>query len=349
MSPLQECNPTSEGVSKDDLVIPVIDFEPYLSGTPADKHAVGISITKAFKTSGFLYLKNHGIPPSVVKKIFNTSTEFFKRPQNEKDSLAWTTPQSNRGYVARGREKVTQSLDKDEIKKMREAIPDLKESIEIGREDEDGCPNQWPDKIDDKGSEFTGIMKAFFLTCKELHIKIMRAIALGMCLPEHFFDEFTDGGDNTLRLLHYPSVPKSIFKSNEGQVRAGEHSDYGSITLLFQDARGGLQVRSPRGTFIDAVPIADTIVINAGDLLARWANDQIKSTLHRVVEPLPRQEDSGDSEVYPARYSVAYFCNPNFHKFIEAIPGTFGGDLGDKRYEGINSGEYLVWRLAATY
>ncbi|EQL37707.1 hypothetical protein, variant [Blastomyces dermatitidis ATCC 26199] len=349
MSPIQECNPISEGVSKDDLVIPVIDFEPYLTGTPADRHAVGISITKAFKTSGFLYLKNHGIPPSTVKNIFNTSAGFFGRPRPEKDSLAWTTAQANRGYTAMGREKVTQSSDMDEIKKMRETIPDLKESFEIGREDEEGCPNQWPDKIDDQGRVLTEIMRAFFLTCKELHIKIMRAIALGMCLPESFFDEYTDAGDNTLRLLHYPSVPKSVFRDNEGQVRAGEHSDYGSITLLFQDARGGLQVRSPKGTFIDAVPIADTIVINAGDLLARWANDQIKSTHHRVVEPPPRQGGDENSDVYPARYSVAYFCNPNFHKFIEAIPGTFGGELGAKKYERINSGEYLVRRLTETY
>ncbi|PGH04597.1 hypothetical protein GX51_03430 [Blastomyces parvus] len=349
MSPIQECNPISEGVSKDDLVIPVIDFEPYLTGTPADRHAVGISITEAFKTSGFLYLKNHGIPPSVVKNIFNISAEFFERPRIEKDSLAWTTPEANRGYTEMGREKVTQSSDRDEIQKMRETIPDLKESIEIGREGEDGHPNQWPDKLDDKGREFTEVMKAFFLTCKELHIKVMRAIALGMCLPEHFFDEYTAVGDNTLRLLHYPSVPKSVFRENEGQVRAGEHSDYGSITLLFQDARGGLQVRSPRGTFVDAVPIADTIVINAGDLLARWANDQIKSTNHRVVEPPPRQGDDENSDVHPARYSVAYFCNPDFHKFIEAIPGTFGGELGEKKYEGVNSGEYLVRRLAETY
>ncbi|PGG96735.1 hypothetical protein AJ79_09463 [Helicocarpus griseus UAMH5409] len=348
MSPIQECNPTSEGVSKDDLVIPVIDFEPYLTGTPSDKHAVGMSITNAFKTSGFLYLKNHGIPPSVTRKVFDTSAEFFARPQEEKDLLAWTTPQSNRGYVAKGREKVTQASDPNEIRKMRNSNPDLKESIEIGREGVEGHPNQWPDEIDDKGKEFTEVMKAFFLTCKDLHIKFMRAVALGMCLPEHFFDEYTDGGDNNLRLLHYPPVAKTVFKNNEGQVRAGEHSDYGSITLLFQDARGGLQVKSPKGTFIDATPIADTIVINAGDLLARWSNDQIKSTIHRVVEPIPKQ-GSEDSDEYPARYSVAYFCNPNLEKFIEAIPGTFGGNLGEKKYEGINSGEYLVQRLAATY
>lgn len=86
----------------------------------------------------------------------------------------------------------------------------------------------------------------------------MRAIGLGMGLDVGFFDRFTDVGDNTLRLLHYPAMPKEVFVKNKEQVRAGRHTDYGSITLLFQDDRGGLQVRSPEGTFVDATPIPGT-------------------------------------------------------------------------------------------
>lgn len=188
-------------------------------------------------------------------------------------------------------------------------------------------------------------MLDFHNQCKALHIEVMRAIAVGMGLSESYFDGFTDVGDNTLRLLHYPEVEKSVFKSNKLQVRAGEHTDYGSITLLFQDMRGGLQVKSPNGNFVDATPIKDTVVVNAGDLLARWSNDTIKSTLHRVVEP-PAPEEG---DVHPARYSIAYFCNPNFDSQIEAIEGTYGGEKGEKKYQGINSGDYLVQRLAATY
>lgn len=308
-----------------------------------------MAITDAFKTAGFLYLKNHGIPPSVVAEVFAHSARLFDRPQAQKDSLAWTTPESNRGYVVFGREKVTQSSDKADIATLREGNPDLKESMEIGREGVDGLPNQWPDQIDEDGKHFTRVMKSFFKTCQDLHMKVMRAIAMGMGLPEHFFDEYTDNGDNNLRLLHYPPVSKKVFRDNPGQVRAGVHSDYGSITLLFQDSRGGLQVCSPQGTYVDATPIADTIVINAGDLLARWSNDTIKSTRHRVIEP-PHEENEEDStHEYPARYSVAYFCNPNMDKFIEALPGTYGEGVAEKKYEGINSGQYLVQRLAATY
>lgn len=240
--------------------------------------------------------------------------------------------------------------------------------MEIGREGVDGLPNQWPDGLDEEGREFKRVMQEFFRTCQGLHMKVMQAIALGLGLPEHFFDEFTDGGDNNLRLLHYPAVPKAVFRQNTGQVRAGEHSDYGSITLLFQDSRGGLQVRSPKGTFVDATPIADTIIINAGDLLARWSNDTIKSTRHRVVEPPETNlqetekdkhdqkdqkpegnQEEGEVEMYPERYSIAYFCNPNLDKYIEALPGTYGDEIGEKKYEGIKSGDYLVQRLTATY
>ncbi|RAL14650.1 isopenicillin N synthase family dioxygenase [Aspergillus homomorphus CBS 101889] len=348
--PKQQCQPVTTAIEKDDLVIPIIDFGPFLHGTPADKHEVAMSVVHAFKTSGFLYLKDHGVPPSVVSHVFSSSARFFARPQGQKDSLCWTTPQANRGYVKTGQEKLSTVDDVPAASGDARSIPDLKETMEIGREGVDGLPNRWPDHLDAEGQDFKAVMLSFFDMCKALHTEVMRAIALGMHLPEHYFDSYVDAGDNNLRLLHYPAVDKSVFKSNPLQVRAGEHSDYGSITLLFQDGCGGLQVRSPRGTFVDAVPVADTVVVNAGDLLARWSNETIKSTRHRVVEP-PKVVDGEDdsSGVYPDRYSIAYFCNPNNDQLIEAIPGTYGEDIRPLKYPGITAGDYLVQRLTATY
>ncbi|OAA49954.1 thymine dioxygenase [Beauveria brongniartii RCEF 3172] len=233
----------------------------------------------------------------------------------------------------------------------RHAIPPAAESFEIGREPHERFRNHWP--AQDKVDGFREEMMAFFETCQELHVQVMRAVAMGLGLDETHFDGFVDSADNTLRLLHYPQVKADVFKDNVGQLRAGEHTDYGSVTLLFQDDRGGLQVRSPSGKFVDATPIPDTIVVNAGDLLARWSNDTIKSTIHRVVEPPHDDHDGHDASVdvdvvYPPRYSVAYFCNPNADKLIEAMPGTYA-DEADKKYEGITSGDYLFQRLAATY
>ncbi|KAH7162504.1 hypothetical protein B0J13DRAFT_517764 [Dactylonectria estremocensis] len=329
-------------VSKAGLVIPLIDFARFLSGTPAERKETADAILHGFQTAGFIYLKNHSVPLDDLKHAFSTSARFFDQPSDDKMALGWTTPQANRGYSAPGREKVsTKLMEIADVEKIRAAAPDMKESFEIGREGEEGMPNQWPK--DSAVAGFKTDMLAFFGQCKELHVEVMRAIAVGMGLDEEFFDQYVDVGDNTLRLLHYPSIKSEVFKINPGAVRAGEHSDYGSITLLFQDTRGGLQVKSPSGQFVDATPIEGTVVVNAGDLLARWSNDTIKSTIHRVVEPPRKSADS-----YPPRYSIAYFCNPNFKSHIEALPGTYSTEQ-DKKYSGINSGDYLVQRLTATY
>ncbi|KAK3942411.1 hypothetical protein QBC46DRAFT_380158 [Diplogelasinospora grovesii] len=333
-------------VQGDGLVIPLIDFSKFLDGDEDEKLATAKAILHGFQTAGFIYLKNIPITHQTRAHVFDTSAKYFRLPIETKLAHAWTTPEANRGYSAPGREKVTQLTDVSEVDKIRNAVPDIKESLEIGREGEPGHPNRWPaEEADGELHGFKTVMMDFFDQCKALHVEVMRAIAVGMGLDPMFFDTFVDVGDNTLRLLHYPAVDKKVFQVNPGQVRAGEHSDYGSITLLFQDSRGGLQIKSPNGKFVDARPIEDTCVVNAGDLLARWSNDTIKSTIHRVVEP-PHAEADGD--VHPARYSIAYFCNPNFTSHIEALPGTYATET-EKKYEGINSGEYLVQRLTATY
>jgi isopenicillin N synthase-like dioxygenase len=173
-----------------------------------------------------------------VSNVFSHSAKFFARSKAQKDALAWYSPEANRGYTAQGREKVTDLEEQGEVEELRKAVPDLKESFEIGREGEEGMPNMWPPtEGDDEAKVFKDVMQEFFGTCKALHMQVMRAIALGMSIEESWFDSFTDVGDNTLRLLHYPGVSKSVFKRSDGQlqVRAGEHSDYGeTVALLAQ-------------------------------------------------------------------------------------------------------------------
>lgn len=167
-------------------------------------------------------MKNHSVPLDDLKHAFSTSARFFDQPLDDKLDLGWTTPEANRGYSAPGREKVSQLQEIDDVEKVRAAAPDLKESYEIGREGVEGLPNQWPK--DGAVPDFRTDMLGFFDQCKELHVEVMRAIAVGMGLDEEFFDRFVDVGDNTLRLLHYPEIKSEIFKINPGAVRAGEHS-----------------------------------------------------------------------------------------------------------------------------
>lgn len=224
-------------------------------------------------------------------------SSFSSRPSLTPSQL---NAHSNRGYVSHGREKVTQINDTAEVAALRAHAPDLKESLEIGRDNHPRLLNAWPDHYDHEGTAFRKTMVNFYHACQGIHIQLMQAIAAGLGLHAGHFDGLIGAADNNLRLLHYPAVSKEAL-SGEGHVRAGEHTDYGTTTLLFQDLRGGLQVRSPKGNWIDATPIEGTIIVNAGDLLSRWSNGLLASTEHRVVQP-PNDPLDG---VYPDRYSCA--------------------------------------------
>jgi len=206
----------------------LIDFSHFLSNDTSAKQETAKAVLEGFQKTGFIYLKNHGIPSDVVSSVFAKSAKFFARSQEQKDALAWYSAVANRGYTAQGREKLVPLGETGTEEEVRKTVPDLKESMEIGRDDQPETPNMWPGG-DEDAEAFKKEMNDFFQTCNGLNMQVMRAIALGMGMDESWFDGFTDAGDNTLRLLHYPGVSKKIFKRNDGQlqVRAGEHSDYG--------------------------------------------------------------------------------------------------------------------------
>jgi isopenicillin N synthase-like dioxygenase len=189
----------------------------------------------------------------------------------------------------------TEHTDLGLVEELRKTVPDLKETMEIGRDNHPVYKNNWPPG----DVAFKEIMSSFFWTCQALQIQIMSALAVALGFENEYFTPFIDQGDNNLRILHYPPATAGIF--DENQVRAGKHTDYGTITLLFQDSAGGLQVKSPGSTWVDVTPIPGTVVVNTGDLLNRWSNGLIASTQHQVVKP-PTQPVDG---MFPGRYSIA--------------------------------------------
>ncbi|KAL9595999.1 MAG: hypothetical protein Q9219_006083 [cf. Caloplaca sp. 3 TL-2023] len=320
----------------------LVSIAPLIDAHSSSTVETAQALLDALVNSGFLYLTDAPISPSVLSRVFDLSAKFFERSREEKERLAWTTPKANRGFTKMGQEKVSLRLSKEEVARDRDGEgEDQKESLEIGRDNEEGYPNQWPEGDE----EFKQVMLDFFERCKRLHAIVMKGIAVALKLDPEFFADYVKQGDNTLRLLHYPSVAPQAFVG--GRVRAGLHSDYGSITLLFQDSRGGLQVERADGNFVDVTPIDGTIVMNAGDLLSRWSNGLIQSTRHRVVEPPLKVKGEGQG-FYPPRYSIAYFCNPDFDKTIDALPGTWNSNM-KKKWDPINSGDYLEQRLSSTY
>jgi len=323
--------------------IPLIDFSKYRKATSiSEKRRTADEIVNGFKEVGFVYLSGHGISSDTVQTAFEKSANFFRLPMDVKSKLAWEDPRSNRGYVQVGRERVTQSADAAEIAALRAKAPDSKETMEIGRDWDATWKNQWPQESN--APTFKQTMLDFFQICHELHVVVMRSIALGLDLGEMFFEDKINNQCHNLRLLSYPPIRSALLRE-DGQARAGAHSDYGSITLLFQDHVGGLEVQNPHTKHFQAAPpIPGTIVVNAGDLMARWSNDVLRSTLHRVVAP-PAQKISESETIAPARQSIAFFCNPNFDAKISCLPNC--GKY--PKYPPVTTEEYIVGRLAATY
>ncbi|KAJ6609998.1 thymine dioxygenase [Mycena sp. CBHHK59/15] len=326
-----------------DTGIAIVDFAPFLDGS--SKKEVADSILSSFKEVGFVYLLNHGIPQERIAEMFELSKTFFSQPMDVKQ-LAPHPPSGthHRGYSSPGQEKVVQHVyHPDAIAEERARAPDAKESFECGREGDEVMPNIWlPDGV---LPGFKEKSLDFFWLCYEIELNILRALALGFDLPEEYFLKYHTAPDNQLRLLHYPSVPTEALQ-NERISRIGQHSDFGSITLLLQDDVGGLEVEDPHiaGLFRPAPPIQGALAVNAGDFMMRWSNDTIRSTIHRVRAP-PHAKSDG---MTPDRYSIPYFCCADFRTVVDCIPGTWS-DERPKKYEPISAEEYIMKRMAATY
>lgn len=165
-------------------------------------------------------------------------------------------------------------------------------------------------------------MTGFYEHCNGAAQEILRAVALGIGLEdENYLLPFHKGSNNQLRLLHYPPVETEKLSSN-AMARMPAHSDWGTITMLFQDDCGGLQVEDPNmpGTFVEATPVKRALVMNVGDLLMRWSNDYLRSTLHRVTVPPLQPSQSGQKMMTRARYSIPYFVSPDAKAVIECLP-----------------------------
>jgi isopenicillin N synthase-like dioxygenase len=163
--------------------------------------------------------------------------------------------------------------------------------------------------------------------------ELMRIFAVGLGMDKHFFDDKVDRHITNFSVLHYPEQPKEPLP---GQLRAGAHTDYGSLTILKPDnAPGGLQVLGKEGAWIDVPTLPGTFVVNLGDLMAEWTNDRWVSTLHRVINP-PRDKALGSR-----RISMAFFHQPNYDAIIECLPTCSSADR-PARYGRPTSGEH-VW------
>ena len=165
-------------------------------------------------------------------------------------------------------------------------------------------------------------------------LRLLPVLALALGLDRDWFAPYFAQPTTFLRLLHYP--PQAVDAPDDA-FGSAPHTDYGFITLLAQDDRGGLQVRRRDGSWLDAPPIPGTWVVNVADMLSRWTNGRWQSTPHLV------KNVSGAD-----RYSCPYFFDMSMDSSIEVLP-TCQGPNNPPRYKQVRYGDYLLERLDRNY
>jgi isopenicillin N synthase-like dioxygenase len=295
---------------------------------------VGREIDETLRTVGFFQITNHGVSSEIADACWNTTRDFFDLPLAEK--LEVERPAGGLcGYFPIKSESLAQSI-------QGMSAGDLKESFNAGvsnffpvthtMADETEAAlfgiSEWPDAL----PELRTTWKAYFEEMERLSNRLMSIFALGLDLDEDYFADKIDKSPSSLRAINYP--PQDV-APEEGQLRAGAHTDYGTLTILRQEAgRGGLQVRDDKSLSWVDVPATDgAYVINIGDLMARWTNDRWMSTLHRVVNP-----DVGAASS-SRRQSMPFFHNANYSQVVECLPTCIGNGA---TYEPVLAGPHLA-------
>jgi len=165
---------------------------------------------------------------------------------------------------------------------------------------------------------------------------LARMSALALDLPETFFDAAYQDPALVLRFVNYPDQPEPPLP---GQMRYGEHHDYGALTILRQDAApGGLQIKDTDGVWKEAGVLPESFVINVGDLMARWTNNRWRSTLHRVSNP-----DRGLTGS-TRRLSMVAFTGPNEQWEVSCLPSCTDAEH-PALFEPVKAGDYVLAKI----
>jgi isopenicillin N synthase-like dioxygenase len=298
-----------------DGYVPVIDIAPYFTGGDKAKRLVAGQIGAACRDVGFYIIVGHGISSHLIEGVDAVARAFFDLPFDEKMKLHIGKEAGACGYSAMGDKSLAYT-------RGEKTPPDLNESFQTGKIDADFDDpyfqtaeakqlvpvSRWPERL----PEMRHVCAQYYDRMGELARDLLRLSALALDLPEAFFDAKVARQIGRLTLRLYP---QQTARPQPGQLRAGAHTDYGTVTILRPgDSIGGLQVADRQGGWHDVPVIPNSFVINQGDLMARWTNDRWISTLHRVVNP-PEEAQGGNR-----RLSIVFFHHPNYDALIECLP-----------------------------
>ncbi len=311
--------------------IPIVDIAGLADPSSPGAREAALQLCRAYERVGFAYVVGHGVPSDVIERAFAASAEFHAAPLERKQSLAIN--RFHRGYIGMATSTIVTSTV------ARVTRPNLSESLmlmhEIAPDDPDfgkavNGPNQWPDWL----PGFQPAVTSYIAALERVARRLLDGFTIGLDLPAGYLAPLFAKPVTFLRLLHYPPHPAA---AADNQFGSAPHTDYGCLTLLAQHGVEGLAVRDPAGDWVEAPPVADSFLLNLGDLMPRWSNGRFRSTPHRVLNRSGRE-----------RYSIAYFFDPAMDAVIECLPTCRRVDE-PPRFPAMRYGDYLMERLDKNY
>ncbi|KIX01200.1 uncharacterized protein Z518_08925 [Rhinocladiella mackenziei CBS 650.93] len=327
--------------------VPSLDFSLFTHGTSAQQTEFCATLKDVLSRLGFIKLKNHIIPKQTMYEAFEWSKRFFSMPLEDKMKAAHPPrPNPHRGYSYVGQEKLSRVKDFEKGIMTDEEKRDIKESYDQGSQYDELYPNIWPDEKDIPS--FQKFMTDLYERCHEMHMVLLEAIALAFAFPRPFFRQLCETNTSELRMNHYPAIQRSQLA--QGTRRISEHTDFGTVTLLFQDMIGGLEIERQDGPG-EYMPVEANdpteMIVNVGDCLQRWTNDQLRSACHRVTAPCSGPDDP--ESVIEDRYSIAYFGKPNRDVSVATMPEFVKSGCLPKYVKPMTAWEYNQSKLLRTY
>ncbi len=313
------------------MSVPLIDLQPWFTGSTRDRRQVAADVDDALRTSGFLLVSNHGVPVELAAGTRAAARAFFSLPTPVK--AAYEVPVGGRGWLPPGVE-ANGYLD------GTETPPDLKESYSVGstanptdgEQDRAWHPdNVWPGEI----PELQRLAGEYMTQMRNLSDELLGICALALDLPADYFTSCTRHPKYTMNINRYPSI-NEVGSPQEGQFRIGPHTDFGTVTILDREPGiGGLQVYNPSDGWEDAPYEPTALTVNIGDLMARWTGDRWKSTKHRV---LPPQAIAPDEDLV----SLVFFYVTDREARIRSLAAP----VGRREYPEISAAAYLYEKLS---
>jgi isopenicillin N synthase-like dioxygenase len=318
------------------LAIPLIDIAGFESIRVERRSAVISQWRHALDSIGFVTIRGHGIPETLMADIHRYACAFFEQPLERKLQYAIDDAEHRgaAGYIPPLAESIGRTTDGP-------SAPDIVESLSFSDvASAAGGSGSAAAMCPDLPADLRTSVEAYANAAYALGLRLMRLSAEALGLAADYFDSLYSPMQHKLRLAYYP---EQITAPVPGQLRNAAHTDFAGFTILRQDsAPGGLQVLMPDGNWIDVPSVPGTLVINTGDLLQRWTNDRWLSNVHRVVNPPIGRRGSS------RRLSIVFFTGPRDDAEIVCLPGC-ASPTTPARYAPITAGEHVRAKIRQTY